>query len=121
MKPCHHSSHDAIHACMCLQVQLMQREAELAESTSNAAAGSKAWQLEQARLQETVDKWQGQAVSLQAEVRTACRHHRTMFVRMFMPCGRRPYCVLGLHSCGVLYTIGWAMPCRESWRYIQGA
>lgn len=46
----------------------MQRGVELAEANSNAAAGSKTWKLEQARLQEAAEKWRGQAVSLQAEV-----------------------------------------------------
>lgn len=68
-EPGHASSPVMMCVCKCLQVQLMQREAELAEASSNAAAGSKAWKLEQARLQEAADKWRGQAVSLQAEVR----------------------------------------------------
>jgi hypothetical protein len=50
------------------QVQLLQREAELAEATSSAEGSSKALKLEQARLQEAADQWRAKALELQAEV-----------------------------------------------------
>lgn len=54
--------------CCPAQVQLLQREAELAEATSTAEGSSKAWKLEQARLQEAADQWRAKALELQAEV-----------------------------------------------------
>lgn len=81
----------------------MQREAELAESTSNAAAGSKAWQLEQARLQEAADKWRGQAVTLQAEVQAL------LAITVLFQCLRSFACRLGICSgCRVLCTLDYA-------------
>lgn len=54
--------------CCPAQVQLLQREAELAEATSAAEGSSKAWKLEQARLREAADQWRAKALELQAEV-----------------------------------------------------
>jgi hypothetical protein len=51
-----------------VQVQLLQREAELADATSAADSSSKAWRQEQAHLQEAVDEWREKAIKLQDEV-----------------------------------------------------
>lgn len=54
--------------CCPAQVQLLQREVELAEATTAAEGSSNAWKLEQARLQEAADQWRVKALELQAEV-----------------------------------------------------
>lgn len=51
-----------------MQIQLLQREAELADATSAADRSSKAWRQEQAHLQEAVDEWREKAIELQDEV-----------------------------------------------------
>lgn len=48
----------------------MQREAELADAVSTADSNSKALGQEQARLQESADRWREKALELQEEVRT---------------------------------------------------
>jgi hypothetical protein len=53
------------------QMQLMQREAELAEHMSSAGDSSRAWQAERQGLTEVADKWRSKAIELQQEVRVA--------------------------------------------------
>lgn len=57
--------------CVCsgpVQVQLLQREAELAEATTAADSRSQLWGKEQQSLQEAASKWRGKALELQEEV-----------------------------------------------------
>ena len=53
-----------------MQVQLLQREAELAEAISAADSNTKNWTQEHRRLQDASDKWRGKALDLQEEVRS---------------------------------------------------
>lgn len=82
MEPLHstvcHRNQGPLHVC--LQVQLLQREAELSETAATADSSSRAWAQEQARLQEAANKWREKALELQEEVRRRTRLQHAGFV-----------------------------------------
>jgi len=60
--------HDSVLACA-VQVQLLQRDAELAEAMSTSESSTTAWRQEQQRLQNALEKWREKALEMQEEVR----------------------------------------------------